>query len=111
VIIFSGWGILALVLAAVIPAIVAVSASMIVGDPQYHKTNGWPAAFGLWIAAVLIWVIGRRLNRIRWEESVHPHTGVVEMLETGGGHTLFFVPMQYWAFVWAGIGMYWFLKP
>ncbi len=109
-VIFSGWGILALVLAGVIPAVTAIVTSMIVGDPQYHKTHGWPVAVGLWVAAVLIWVIGYRLNRIRYEDSVNPHTGVAEKLEIGGGHTLFFVPMQYWAIVWAGVGVYWLTK-
>lgn len=27
------------------------------------------------------------------------------MLRTGGGHSLFFIPMQYWAFILLAVGL------
>ena len=110
-VIFSGWGILAFGLAAVIPAVTTIGFSAAMGDPQYYKTHGWPTAVGLWITAVVVWFLGRWLNRVEMREVRDRKTGEVKVVPSGGGHTFFFVPMQYAAVLWFGVGIYMLLNP
>ncbi|MCI0459403.1 MAG: hypothetical protein L0Z62_20830 [Gemmataceae bacterium] len=97
-IIWSGWGFLVAVigLACLVATQLGVNAAM--QDDQYYQTNGWPKLVGLFLVAALLWPVGRTLNRQRQErELVDPATGERVVLHSGGGHTFFFIPVEYWA--------------
>ncbi|PXY26198.1 hypothetical protein DI005_07045 [Prauserella sp. PE36] len=88
-IVWSGWGILALVF-AMLGAMVGTLAGLAVG--VVAEPTNFGTALGLAAAAVAIWFVGRRLNRPK--PGFDERTGERVML--GGRHKLFFVPMQYW---------------
>jgi hypothetical protein len=44
-------------------------------------------------SAAILWPLGRWMNKG----------------EIGGGHTMFFIPLEYWGFIWAAIGLFKFL--
>lgn len=62
-------------------------------------------AIGSLIGAVVLWPLGRWMNTPGSRTIVDLQTGQLVELPTGGGHTLFFIPMQYWAFIWPLIGL------
>jgi hypothetical protein len=58
-------------------------------DPQYYRTHEWPKLAGMSVGAVLIWTVGRVLNR---KQSV-PYS------------TFFWIPMEYWAIALVVVGV------
>jgi hypothetical protein len=105
-IIWSGWGFLAAVIGfgCVLLSEFGVEAAM--NDDQYYQNNGWPKLVALLVAAVIVWPIGRTLNRPRPEREITlPNTGERVVVQSGGGHSLFFIPMQYWAPLFVVLGI------
>ncbi len=49
------------------------------------------------LAAIPVWIIGRKKNAKTTRALIDPETGEDVSLESGGGHELFFLPMEYWA--------------
>ena len=66
-------------------------------DESFYQNNGWPKIVGAAIGGVVIWFLGNYLNRkTNDRELLDPKTGERMVLQTGGGHSLFFIPMQFW---------------
>jgi hypothetical protein len=89
VIVWSGWGILALLLAAAGGG-GGTAIGETLGGAADHANPG--TSVGLVVAAVAIWLVGRRLNRPL--PGYHPRTG--EKSVFGNRHRFFFLPMHYW---------------
>lgn len=68
------------------------------------KANGF--GVGSLLAAGALWPLGLWLNRTDTRTLVDQQSGQAVELGEGGGHTLFFIPLEYWAFLWAVIGLY-----
>jgi hypothetical protein len=90
-IISSGWGTLALWVPVVFGAAGSGIARLLGGAPPEGFNPGtW---VGLMSGAVVVWFVGRRLNRGASVEELHAgHPG-----PRANRHRLFWVPMQYWA--------------
>lgn len=96
-IIWTGWGILVPVLLAL-----GIGGTGALGEeflPPEASTYGFVA--GALISAVLIYLIGRKLNKP--EQGFHPKTG--EPVVYRNRHTFFFVPMQYWGAIVPVVGL------
>jgi hypothetical protein len=66
-------------------------------DQSYYQNNGWPKIMASVVGGALISLVGFYLNRTKDDrELVDPRTGERMVFTTGGGHTFFFVPMQFW---------------
>jgi hypothetical protein len=100
----TGWGILALLIAGVCSLASKELIPLLLQDPGYGQTHGWPISVGLWVAAAIVWPLGRWLNRPAGREPHASQPGQPAERQ-GGGHTLFFVPMEYWAFFWLALGV------
>jgi hypothetical protein len=95
VLIWTGWGIL------VVPIGVALS-FLGVGVAQLVNLNeDVGVLIGLPLACVAVWFVGNRLNRP--VEGYHPRTG--ERVIYKNQHTLFWIPMQYYAFIGGAFGV------
>lgn len=91
-IVWTGWGILGLLLGGLgIGAGTGIAASLGVPTDDVN----WGTSLGLILAAVAVWYLGQRLNRP--VDGYHPKTG--EPVKLRNRHTLFFIPMQYWALI------------
>ena|SRR5689334_11154159 len=88
-IVWSGWGILALLIAAAGGA-GGTGIGVALGGATDRANPG--TAVGLALAAIAIWLVGQRLNRPT--RAFHPQTGQAET--NANRHRFFFVPMQYW---------------
>jgi hypothetical protein len=88
--------------AALIPAILGFIAQWTVDHyfgHGYAMTHGWQNSIAWSIGAGIVWVGGVRLATQPGKILIDPATGNdVELKEK---HTLFWIPMQYWAIVWA----------
>jgi hypothetical protein len=90
-IIWSGWGFLVLVIGLACFILTEMSVGSLMQDDRYFRAHGWPKFVAGAVAAVLTWFIGRALNRARPGR--------------GGSHSLFFIPMEYWAVLFLALGV------
>ncbi|TQN33122.1 hypothetical protein FHX37_3121 [Haloactinospora alba] len=97
-VIWKGAGILVLVIALPLAGLGGVSLGSALGS---DTASGIGAAGGLALAAVAVYFLGQRLNAPT--PGYHLRTGAP--VNFRNGHTLFFVPMQYWGFVLLGISV------
>ena len=104
VIIWSGWGIVAgfVGVASLILTQVVINAAT--NDEQFYAVHGWPKLLSLWVAAVVVWLVGRALNRRAERRLWDPAMGRWVLVRSGGGHSLFFVPVQYWWIIYVILG-------
>lgn len=65
------------------------------------KAKGKAYGAALMMGAVALWPLGRWMNRVETQYLVNPETGEPVEVQTGGGHTLFFIPIEYRALFWA----------
>jgi hypothetical protein len=111
-IIWSRFGIVALV----IPIILILMAQSVVPPWSDHDPDSVKRAksagftFGALFSAAVLWPLGRGMNMTERRKLIDPKTGEMVEMEYGGGHTLFFIPIQYWAFIWIAIGLYRFFS-
>lgn len=89
-IVWSGFGFLAPLLVAAIAFGTQLGAEAIQG-----RKHLWPLAAGLLISAIPLWFLGKYFNRHAGKEFVHPATG--EKFIGKSRHTLYWIPMHYWA--------------
>ena len=93
-IIWTGWGLLGLVL-AIVPSIAFESVLNSVMGPAYYRTYVWPKALSWMIAAAAIWIVGTCLAARPGRTVIDKETGQEIILRQS--HTLFWVPLRYWA--------------
>jgi hypothetical protein len=95
---WKGYGFLVLVIAVIIGAIL----SLIFGKIGSSEDMG--AAIGAIISAGVIWIVGNKFNAPTKDRIVIDKlTGKEVVLKPN--HSLFFIRMQYWAFIIGGIGV------
>jgi hypothetical protein len=105
-IIWNGWGFLVVVIGFACLLVTQLAVNSAMQDDEYYQTTGWPKLVAFVVAAIIIWPIGRALNRKRQErELVDVNTGERVVLSSGGGNSLFFVPMEYWAAIFLVLGV------
>ena len=96
---WKGYGVLALVIAVVIGAIMSLLVKWIFG-----VNEDYGACAGTFISAIVIWIVGRKLNDpAKNRVMIDKATGREILFKPD--HSLFFIKMQYWAFIVAGIGV------
>ncbi len=105
-IIWSGWG----GLVALITFICALTTEWLVEmqtkDHNYYQREGWPFLVAMLVSAIIVWPLGKYLNRKEEpRELVDAQTGERVVLQAGGGSSLFFIPMEYWGFILASVGV------
>lgn len=94
-ILFRRLGILVPVL--LIGCILATSyiVGLVMDDPDYAKWSYWPKALGAVIAALVLWAVGKWLNRRSLLTLFRESTS----LEVEEPHSLFGIDFEYWGFL------------
>ncbi len=92
--IWKGYGILVLVIAFLINLLFnfVLDATFYKGFYVGHK---WPASVAMCLSAIIIWFLGKRLNKDNERVLVDPKTG--ETVKLTRTHSLFWIKMEYWA--------------
>lgn len=101
-IIWKGFGILVVIIAILSIAIVQLVARAATNDPHFGETHHWVGGLALIIAAVPVFFVGRYFN-------TRPGRVVIDKatkreLVIRRTHSLFFIPMEYWAIILPLIG-------
>jgi nitrate reductase gamma subunit len=102
-IIWKGWGILVALIgfgSLVVTEGVVESATQ---DTTFYQTHGWVQALAITIAAALVYLLARRLDRQPGRVLLDPSTGQDVILKTN--HSLFFVPVRFWPYIFIGVGV------
>ena len=99
-IIWQGYGILAFL----IPLPLILTCGFLI------RSNGVGYLLGGVASAEVLWFFGRRLNHVVSQEYTDADTGKRVQILAPPAHTLYFIPMQYWAFVWLGIAVEEFVR-
>lgn len=103
-VIWSGWGILVVLIPFLALAALQLGADSLVGAGTYRQHNGWLAPVVLVASALAIWLLGRRLNGQSGRVLIDEATG--ERVIMRPRHSLFWIRMEYWAAVLA-LGAIW----
>jgi hypothetical protein len=79
-------------------------------DKATKRAEGSGYLIGALVSAAVLWPLGRWMNKSESRTLVDQQSGQVVEAQVGGGHTLFFVPLEYWSFIWAAIGLFKFIS-
>lgn len=108
-IISSGYGYFVVVVIAICIMLTQILTDGITHDHHYYQKHGWPKLLGFWIAASIVWPLGRSLNREKQKGYYDPWNWVESIMSFEKDkplrHAFFFIPMQYWAFIFVVLGI------
>ncbi len=94
IIVWKGAGILA----GIIPIVTVLIFQTYIGDaPEF-------TGLSLLASAVPIWFLGKKWNSAPAKEFLDPKTGNLYQMKSK--HSLFWISMEYWAFIVGGYGLY-----
>ena len=97
-IIWKGYGFLVLIIA------VAIGATLSLIFSNLGSTEDLGAGIGAIISAGVIWIVGKKLNSpTKSRTLIDKQTGQEIIVKPD--HSLFFIKMQYWAFIVGSIGI------
>jgi hypothetical protein len=98
-IVWRGWGIIVVAIAAVA---MFVGAALGAAVGITGQDGDYPVGLALILAGVGTWFLGIRMNRNADRHLVDPATG--EAVIVRGGHSLFFVPVRWWGLLMVVVG-------
>ena len=99
--IWKGWGVVVIGIAFVALVVGVIISTQFNADARW---SDWILGLTAIAAGVGTWFLGKRMNRNAVRELVDPKTG--EAVTVRGGHSLFFIPVQWWGPVMVVIGAY-----
>lgn len=101
-IIWKGFGILVVIIAFLCLIITQLVADGVTGDPHFYQTHHWLACLALMFAAVPVYFVARYFNNKPGRVVIDKATK--RELVIRRTHSLFFIPMEYWAIILPVIG-------
>jgi hypothetical protein len=101
-IIWRGWGFLVIVIGALASLLVRFVSEAVVGRGAVERNEGVLLPLGLLLAALVIWPLGRRLNR---GERVLRDEATGEQVVLRPNHSLFFIKMEHWAHIGVAVAI------
>lgn len=105
-IIWSGWGFLVGVIGFACFLLTEIAVEAALQDDQFYQDHGWPKLVGFVVAAAIICPLGRAFNRNEpAREPLDPGRGACMERPSRREHSLFFIPMEFWAVLFVVIGV------
>lgn len=102
-IIWRGWGILSIVILFVSAIATEFISEAIVGNDQFYNTNSMMMPLAFAIGGILNYVISEKFFKSTEKVVIDKETGEEAILRNS--HTLFFIPMKYWSFIFIALGV------
>jgi hypothetical protein len=103
VIIWKGWGILVVVITFLVLMGTELAVGAIFGNPHYYQAHSWPKGVAFLLAALAVYFLGCYLSNRPGRVVIDKVTGQELVLRRS--HALFFIPMEYWGYILAVIGL------
>ena len=72
-------------------------------DDRYYQDHGWPKMVAFLLAGTILGPLGQYLNNRGSKRLIDPETEEEYILKND--HSFFFIPMQYWSFICAALGI------
>ena len=94
-IIWNGKGYLVAVIIFGCSLITELVSERIYQDDRYYQTHSVPLASAFLMAGIIIWIVGRQLNKQKVKTLVDKQTGEEVVLKNN--NSFFFIAMEYWA--------------
>jgi cytochrome b561 len=108
-VIWRGLGIIVVIVAVGTLALTEYAVNAMSGDSRYYQTHEWPKLIGVFLAGLLVLVIGRYLNNKSEREAkvvIDEETGEKVVLKVE--HSLFFINVKYWGYIIFALGIIFF---
>ncbi|TVO72256.1 hypothetical protein [Sedimenticola selenatireducens] len=104
--IWKGWGILAIIIPLLCSLLVGEALNSMYGD-GFYKASTWAMPLVLFLSSVPLTFIGYKLNKRQGRILIDPENNEkVELRET---HTMFWIPLQYWGGVITAIAIWMYM--
>lgn len=72
---------------------------------QIKRWGDLGMAIGMLLGSMILWPLGTWMNKSETRMLIDAETKQMIEAQFGGGHTFFFIPMQYWSIVWVIAGV------
>jgi len=105
--IWKGWGILAFLIPFAFALLGQFGFDSIYDKGFYKMNSSWTVPFVLLLSTPLIYFIGNKLNNKPGRLLTDPETNEQVILKDT--HDLFWIPLQYWGFIIAGISIFMYM--
>ena len=102
-IIWKGWGILALVIPLLISLGVGAGVDYYYGEGFYEGST-WAMPLVLGFSAIIVFLVGWKINNRPGKIVIDPENNQEVELKTT--HTIFWIPFQYWGIIILGISIW-----
>jgi hypothetical protein len=102
-IIWKGFGILAIIIPVFISWIISLLVDIVLGE-GYSHSHIYIISVSILISAVVVWYVGKKLNTQPGEILINPEDG--ETVEIKKCHTFFWIPLQWTAFIIGAMGIW-----
>jgi len=102
-IIWSGFGVLAPIIAIFCLVITQYVAESISSNPDVWSQNPWIAFLSSCIAGLLCFAISKLLNKKQGKVVIMKETGEERLLKPN--HSFFFIPLGFYIVIWPVIGL------
>ena len=103
---WRGNGYLVPLIVIIVQVIIGAIGSSMSNDMYGRDVGHTPVIVGWLISAVLIWFIGKRMNRVSTGQDQNLPDGVLQTGKPGSvlswQHSLLWIPFEYWSFICVG---------
>jgi len=95
-IIWKGWGVLAILIPLICSLLAQLAFDSLSGD-GFYKESDWAMPLVISLSSILVFVVGYKLNNKQGRILIDPENNEqVELKET---HSMFWIPLQYWGII------------
>jgi ATP/ADP translocase len=102
-IIWSGLGFLVAAITFLLLLIAEYVTESLFRDEAYYQAHGWPKLLAFFLAAMVIWPLGKYLNSKQGKIMIEKETGKEVLIKPK--HSLFLIPMEYWGPILLALGI------
>lgn len=102
-IIWKGWGILAVIIAIVCSVLMQLACDAVFGA-GYYRSSSWAMPLAFLLASGIIFFVGQKLNNKPGRVVIDKETNEEYILKST--HSLFWIPLQYWGAVTAALAVW-----
>lgn len=106
IIVWSGLGFVVVVIAGVCLFFTEYFLESMLHDENYYQAHGWPKLFALWLAAILTRAVSNYVSKKQGRVLIDKETG--EEVTLKPKHSLFFINLEYWPYVFFMLGIAFF---
>lgn len=106
-VIWKGWGILAILILLVCSVLVEFASNALFGD-GFYKSSTWATPLAFVLSAGIVYIVGIKLNNKPGKILIDPENN--QEVELKSIHSMFWIPMQYWSFIFVGLAVWMYLS-